>query len=238
MLLSLVILLFTFPTANAVTDLQANCTGTDRRYNGTSCYVMVKTAIRHSAAKLSCNHYLGYSGHLYHIRNAAVQAVTKQLISTYSLATDYIWTGSETINSSAALTDKNNWAHYYRDGTFVSGTNLPWATGYPSTNNRAFYRSTDDRIFPQAEASTSFYICEYEEALKQPVTDLEQKCVNLKNSSVLTSFVNDACYVLQPAVTKNYNDSKVSCNALSGYNGHLAHIRTMEELWIAEAFRF
>uniref|UniRef100_A0A914X342 Apple domain-containing protein n=1 Tax=Plectus sambesii TaxID=2011161 RepID=A0A914X342_9BILA len=57
------------------------------------------------------------------------------------------------------------------------------------------------------------------------------------SGSVLTSFVNDLCYVLQPAVSKSYNDAKVSCNAISGYNGHLAHIRSMNELWIAEAFR-
>uniref|UniRef100_A0A914X4C3 C-type lectin domain-containing protein n=1 Tax=Plectus sambesii TaxID=2011161 RepID=A0A914X4C3_9BILA len=234
---SLAILLFIFPTVTAITDLQVNCTGPDRRYNDTSCYVMVKTVKRHTIAKLLCNHYFGYSGHLYHIRNAAAQAVTKELISTYSNANDKIFTGLEPINESAALNDQNNWAHYYRDGTFVSATNLPWAPGQPSTNNRVYYQPSSDKIFTQAEPTTSFYICEYEEALKQPVTDLEQKCFNLMIGSDFTWFVNDVCYVLQAAVSKTYNNAKVSCNAFSGYYGHLTHIRTMEEVWMADALR-
>uniref|UniRef100_A0A914V2W7 C-type lectin domain-containing protein n=1 Tax=Plectus sambesii TaxID=2011161 RepID=A0A914V2W7_9BILA len=151
-----------------------------------------------------------------------------------------MWTGLEPINSSAALNDKNNWAHYFRNGTFVSPTYRPWQSGQPTTNtanNRVYYDPYYDTISNIAENVAYFYICEYEEALKQPVTDLEKKCVNLTSSSVFTSFVNDVCYVLQPAVAKFYNDAKVACNALNGYDGHLAYVRTMEELWIAEALR-
>uniref|UniRef100_A0A914WVP5 Apple domain-containing protein n=1 Tax=Plectus sambesii TaxID=2011161 RepID=A0A914WVP5_9BILA len=186
-----------------------------------------------NAAKISCNHILGYSGHLHHLRNAAAQAVTKELISTYSPSTIYVWTGLEPINSSAALTDKNNWAHYYRDGTFVSAANLSWASGDPATNKRVVHRPTDDVFITQVESNNFYYICEYEEALKQPVTDLEKKCFNL-TSSFKTLFVNDACYVVHTE-TKTYNDSKVSCKDISGYNGYLPYPRTMSELWIASA---
>uniref|UniRef100_A0A914WDU3 C-type lectin domain-containing protein n=1 Tax=Plectus sambesii TaxID=2011161 RepID=A0A914WDU3_9BILA len=237
---SLALLLFISPTVAATTDLQTNCTGPDRVYNGTSCYVVVKPGIRHSAAKLLCNHYLGYAGHLYRITNAAVQAATRQLISTYPYSTAWIWTGLEPKNSSAALNDNNNWGYYFRNGTFVSPTYRPWQSGQPAANtanNRVYYDPQYDTISNRAENVAYFYICEYEEALKLPVTDLEKKCVNLTSSSVLTSFVNDVCYVLQPAVTKFYSDAKVACNALNGYDGHLAHVRTMEELWIAEALR-
>uniref|UniRef100_A0A914XR19 C-type lectin domain-containing protein n=1 Tax=Plectus sambesii TaxID=2011161 RepID=A0A914XR19_9BILA len=167
-----------------------------------------------------------------------MQAVTRELISTYSLYTDYVWTGLEPINSSAALTDKNNWGYYYRNGTVVvPAYQQPWKAGQPSGSNRAFFTPNGGVLSTAAEAGSTFYMCEYEEALKQPVTDLEQKCVNLMSSSVLTWFVNDVCYVLQTAVSKNYNDAKVACTALNGYDGHLAHVRTMEELWIAEALR-
>uniref|UniRef100_A0A914WMR9 C-type lectin domain-containing protein n=1 Tax=Plectus sambesii TaxID=2011161 RepID=A0A914WMR9_9BILA len=241
MLFSLAILLFISPTVAALTDLQTKCTGPDRRYNGTSCYVMVKNARRQNFAKLSCNHYLGYSGHLFHIKNAAAQATAKELISNYSSADDKVYTGLEPINSSAPFTDQNNWGHYYRDGTFVSATNLPWAPSQPTTNtayNRVYYQPSSDKIYTLAETTTYFCICEFEEALKQPVTDLEQKCSNFKTGpNTFTSFVNDVCYVIQIGVTKNYNDAKVSCNAFSGYYGRLAHIRTMSDLWIADTIR-
>uniref|UniRef100_A0A914XJN6 C-type lectin domain-containing protein n=1 Tax=Plectus sambesii TaxID=2011161 RepID=A0A914XJN6_9BILA len=156
---------------------------------------------------------------------------------TYSLYTDHVWTGLEPINSSAALTDKNNWGYYYRNGTVVvPAYQQPWKAGNPSGSNRGFFTPNGVGVATSPETSSCFYICEYEEELKQPVTDLEQKCFNLMSGSVLTSFVSDVCYVLN-TVTKNYNDAKVSCNALSGYYGHLAHIRTMEELWIADALR-
>uniref|UniRef100_A0A914WYV0 Uncharacterized protein n=1 Tax=Plectus sambesii TaxID=2011161 RepID=A0A914WYV0_9BILA len=238
MLFSLAILLFIFPTVAALTDLQANCTGPDRRYNGTSCYVLGEPGITHSAAKLLCNHYLGYSGHLVHIRNAAVQATARELTTTYFFANVRVYTGLEPINSSAALTDKNNWGYYYRNGTVVvPAYQQPWAAAHPSTTNRAYYTPSGDYIATQAENYAYYFLCEYEEALKQPVTDLEEKCANLTSASVFTLFVNDVCYVVQPAVTKNYNDAKVACNALSGCNGQLAHVRTMSELWIADAVR-
>uniref|UniRef100_A0A914UIC0 C-type lectin domain-containing protein n=1 Tax=Plectus sambesii TaxID=2011161 RepID=A0A914UIC0_9BILA len=191
---------------------------------------MVKTAVKAEVAKGKCNHYLGYSGHLVHIRNVVVLAAVKQLISTYGTSTDYIWTGMEPINASAAVT-ANNWANYYRNGTSVSPTYLPWAPSNPAAINRAYYQPSSDRIFAQSGYPTYYYICEYEEALKQPVTDLEKRCVNL-TSPLVASFVNDDCYVLHPE-TKYYSDAKVACNDLSGYNGHLAHPRTMGDLRVA-----
>uniref|UniRef100_A0A914WLP9 C-type lectin domain-containing protein n=1 Tax=Plectus sambesii TaxID=2011161 RepID=A0A914WLP9_9BILA len=134
MLFSLAILLFVFPTVAATTDLQAQCTGYDRLYNNTSCYVVVGPTKGQHSAKLSCNHYLGYAGHLVHIKSAGVQAAVKQAMTNYPNTTiPYIWTGLELINSSAAFPDSNNWGHYYRDGTFVTPTYLPWNTGQPIT---------------------------------------------------------------------------------------------------------
>uniref|UniRef100_A0A914UWL9 C-type lectin domain-containing protein n=1 Tax=Plectus sambesii TaxID=2011161 RepID=A0A914UWL9_9BILA len=241
MLFSLAILLFISLTVTAITDLQANCTGPDRRYNGTTCYVLFAYSATQDVSKISCNHYLGYSGHLVHIRNAAVQNVVHQMITNYVAFTIYCaWTGLELLNSSASHTDSSNWGYYYRNGTFFSQTYLPWLSGHPSTNldyNRAMYCKNEDRLFSYQGSNLYSYVCEYEEAQKQPVSNLEQKCVNLMSGSVFTSFVNDVCYVLQSAVSKNYNDAKGSCNALSGYNGHLAHLRTVEKLWIAEALR-
>uniref|UniRef100_A0A914X024 C-type lectin domain-containing protein n=1 Tax=Plectus sambesii TaxID=2011161 RepID=A0A914X024_9BILA len=212
MLLSLAILLFVSPTVTAVTDLQARCNGTDRLYNGTSCYVFVGPRININLAKTACNHYLGYSGHIVHMRDAATQAAVLQAATT-NAGYDSYWLGLELINSSAPTNASTRYGNYYRNGTFVIPTYFPWGPSQPVNN--ALYNK--------------------EEALKQPVTDLEQKCVNLKNSSVFTLFVTDVCYVVQPAVTKFYNDAKVSCNALNGYNGHLAHVRTMSELWVADA---
>uniref|UniRef100_A0A914VZN8 C-type lectin domain-containing protein n=1 Tax=Plectus sambesii TaxID=2011161 RepID=A0A914VZN8_9BILA len=237
MLFSLAILLFISPTVTALTDLQVNCTGTDRLYNDTSCYVVVGTAKPHGAAKASCNHYLGYSGHLVHIRSAAVKAVVKQAMNNYIPAgTTTVWTGLQLKNSSAVTTDINNWGSYYRNGTSVTPTYLPWQSGQPSTaatNNRAYYGSAGDGIVNAAETGTYPYVCEYEEALKQPVTDLEKKCANL-TSSFKTLFVNDICFVMHPE-TKYYSDAKVACNDISGYNGHLAHARTMGDLWVVNA---
>uniref|UniRef100_A0A914X785 Uncharacterized protein n=1 Tax=Plectus sambesii TaxID=2011161 RepID=A0A914X785_9BILA len=128
MLFSLVILLFTSPPVTALTDLQANCTGADRLYDGTSCYVVVGTATPQDQAKISCNHYQEYAGHLVHIRNGVVQAVVKQVMNSYANTSAYIWTGLQLINSSVATTVSSNWGQYYRNGTFVLPTYLPWAS--------------------------------------------------------------------------------------------------------------
>uniref|UniRef100_A0A914VK93 C-type lectin domain-containing protein n=1 Tax=Plectus sambesii TaxID=2011161 RepID=A0A914VK93_9BILA len=227
--------------ATALTDLQANCTGPDRQYSGTSCYVIVGSSPQkyHPVAKTLCNHYLGYSGHLVHIKNAAVKDVLKQLMTTYnSTAINIAWTGLELLNSSTATNDSNNWGYYYRNGTYFSQTYIPWAATEPraeSNRSRGYYISNTDRMHTTSLDQVAYIACEYEEALKQPVTDLEEKCVNL-TSSFKTLFVSDVCYVLN-TVNKNYNSAKVACNNLSGYKGHLAHVRTMGELWIAETLR-
>uniref|UniRef100_A0A914X379 C-type lectin domain-containing protein n=1 Tax=Plectus sambesii TaxID=2011161 RepID=A0A914X379_9BILA len=166
-------------------------------------------------------------------------AAIEQLITSYNDSIPYVWTGLEVINSSISPANNTNWGYFYRKGIFDSPTYLPWGPGNPSassTYNRTLYKKPDNELYSGPSTTANSYVCEYEEALKQPVSNLEQKCANLTSSSVLTLFVNDVCYVLNP-VNKNYNDAKVSCNALSGYNGHLAHIRTMGELWVAEALR-
>uniref|UniRef100_A0A914UKR9 C-type lectin domain-containing protein n=1 Tax=Plectus sambesii TaxID=2011161 RepID=A0A914UKR9_9BILA len=133
MLFSLAVLLFTLSTVTAQTDLQNQCTGADRVYSGASCYVAVSTLKNHDAAKTSCNHYLGYSGHLVHIRTAAVKTVVKQLATNYiGAAADCVWTGLELRNLVDLTSDINNWGNYYSDGTFAStSTYLPWYPAYP-----------------------------------------------------------------------------------------------------------
>uniref|UniRef100_A0A914XJ70 C-type lectin domain-containing protein n=1 Tax=Plectus sambesii TaxID=2011161 RepID=A0A914XJ70_9BILA len=133
MLFSLAILLFTFPTVTAQTDLQANCTGNDRLYNGTSCYVMIGPTLAYAVAKLSCNHILGYSGHLAHMKNAAGQAAVLELANTYTGAPgDCYWMGMEIINGTVATNISTNWGNYYRNGTFVTSTYFAWDSGQPS----------------------------------------------------------------------------------------------------------
>uniref|UniRef100_A0A914WMK4 C-type lectin domain-containing protein n=1 Tax=Plectus sambesii TaxID=2011161 RepID=A0A914WMK4_9BILA len=238
MLLSLAMLLFISPTVTAITDLQTQCTGTDRVYSGTSCYVIVGTTKKQDVAKTSCNHYLGYAGHLVHIRSTGIQAAVKQLMNSYSSTITNVWTGMELINSSVSTNVNTNWGNYYRNGTFVSPTYLSWAPNQPSpytSMNRVLYYSTTDGMFTAAASKTYPFVCEYEEALKQPVTDLETKCVAL-TSPLYPWFVDDVCYLLHDS-DKNFPDAKVGCNALNGYNGHLAHVRTINELWVAEALR-
>uniref|UniRef100_A0A914VIE8 C-type lectin domain-containing protein n=1 Tax=Plectus sambesii TaxID=2011161 RepID=A0A914VIE8_9BILA len=235
MLFSLAILLFISPTVTALTDLQAQCNGTDRLYNDTSCYVVVGPKIYHYLAKISCNHYLGYSGHIVHMRDAATQAAVLQAVTTYTGYGSY-WLGLETINSSTSTTVSTNYGNYYRNGTVVIPTYFPWGPNQPvngASYKKGSYNKSTNAIYNIPATEQSSNICEYEEALKQPVTDLERKCVNL-TSSFRTLFVNDVCYVAH-FTFKNYNDAKVACNALSGYNGHLAHVRTMSELWAADA---
>uniref|UniRef100_A0A914UP99 C-type lectin domain-containing protein n=1 Tax=Plectus sambesii TaxID=2011161 RepID=A0A914UP99_9BILA len=237
MLFSLAILFFISPTFTAATDLQTQCTGTGRLYSGTSCYVLNDPWTTSSRAKISCNHILGYSGHLAHIRNAAARAAVKQLMSSYTVrVVQCAYTGLELLNPAVATTISTNWGYYYRDGIYASTTYLPWLSSHPSTNsnqNRASYCFANDGLVSRPESSLDSYICEYEEALKQPVTDLEQKCVNL-TSSLYTSFVNGVCYVMHNE-SKNYNDAKIACNDISGHKGHLSHVRTMGELWVADA---
>uniref|UniRef100_A0A914VYY0 C-type lectin domain-containing protein n=1 Tax=Plectus sambesii TaxID=2011161 RepID=A0A914VYY0_9BILA len=239
MLFSLAILLFTSPTVTAVTDLQTQCNGTDRLYNGTSCYVIDGSGKMQDAAKESCNHYPGYSGHLVHIRNAAVKAAVKQLMTkSGASSSSCAFTAMELVNSSVSPTLTTNWANYYRDGTFVSLSYLPWSPSQPSTstaNKRAMYCNYDDGIHTCGTNDAKYYVCEYEEALWQPVTDLEQKCVALA-SSLNPSFINGVCYALRTTYS-NYNNAKKLCKDINGYDGHLAHVRTISELWVAEAFR-
>uniref|UniRef100_A0A914WDQ0 C-type lectin domain-containing protein n=1 Tax=Plectus sambesii TaxID=2011161 RepID=A0A914WDQ0_9BILA len=238
MLLSLAILLFISPTVAAITDLQTQCTGTDRRYSGTSCYVIVGTTKKQDVAKTSCNHYLGYAGHLVHIRSTGIQAAVKQLMNSYSSTITNVWTAMELINSSVSTNVNTNWGNYYRNGTFVSPTYLSWAPNQPSTYismNRVLYNSTIDKMFSAAGSNSYPFVCEYEEALKQLVTDLETKCVALTNP-LYPWFVDDICYLMHDK-DMNYTDAKVGCNALNGYNGHLAHVRSINELWVTEALR-
>uniref|UniRef100_A0A914USY8 C-type lectin domain-containing protein n=1 Tax=Plectus sambesii TaxID=2011161 RepID=A0A914USY8_9BILA len=239
MLFSLAILLFTFPTVTAQTDLQANCTGNDRLYNGTSCYVMSGPTLTHYKARLACNHILGYSGHLAHMRNAAGQAAVLELANTYTGAPgDCYWMGMELINASVATNTSTNWGNYYRNGTFVTPTYFAWDSGQPSTStgyNRVAYCKTANKLYSRSPGDSYSSLCEYEEAMKQPVTDLEQKCAAL-GSSFQISFVDGICYVLHPE-TKSYNDAKIACNDLSGYIGHLAHVSTLGQLYIASILR-
>uniref|UniRef100_A0A914XK11 C-type lectin domain-containing protein n=1 Tax=Plectus sambesii TaxID=2011161 RepID=A0A914XK11_9BILA len=203
MLLSLAILLFTFPTVTAQTDLQAKCTGNDRLYNGSSCYVVVGTAKTHNEAKTSCNHYLGNSGHLVNIKSSAAQSAVRTLITNYATTTvTYVWTCLELLNSSAATSVSSNWGNYFRGGTLdAKAVYLPWYTTEPqlsATSNRVVYNKASNYIHSVPLSSAYSYVCEYEEALREPVvTDLEQKCVNL-TSSFKTLFLNDICYVAHP----------------------------------------
>uniref|UniRef100_A0A914WV93 C-type lectin domain-containing protein n=1 Tax=Plectus sambesii TaxID=2011161 RepID=A0A914WV93_9BILA len=163
-------------------------------------------------------------------------AAVKQLITSYSSTITDVWTGLEIINSSGARSDINNWGYFYRNGTFVSPTYLPWSPSQPvntASYFRGAYRLSGGGIINTQESSFMNPVCEYEEGMKQPVSDLEQKCVNLPSSS----FVDDVCFRVYFIDQKNYNDAKVSCNDLSGYNGHLAHVRSMGELWVADAIR-
>uniref|UniRef100_A0A914XRH3 C-type lectin domain-containing protein n=1 Tax=Plectus sambesii TaxID=2011161 RepID=A0A914XRH3_9BILA len=147
------------------------------------------------------------------------------------------WTGMELMNQSVAMSNNNNWGNYYRNGTFVITTYLPWEPLFSlgsSTNNRVAFLPLTGNIYTSADGNRPT-VCEYEEALKQPVTDLEQNCVNL-TSSFFTSFVNGICYVMHPE-TKTYNNAKMACNDLSDHKGHLVHVRTIGELWVADALR-
>uniref|UniRef100_A0A914WZ68 C-type lectin domain-containing protein n=1 Tax=Plectus sambesii TaxID=2011161 RepID=A0A914WZ68_9BILA len=164
-------------------------------------------------------------------------AAVKQVMTNYTGHS--VWTGLELINSSASINDSNSWGYYYRNGTFFSQTYLPWASGQPTTSpdrKRALYSPSINGTFNAPETNNAYYYtCEYEEALKHPVTDLEQKCVALPGS-LFAWFVNDVCYTVHRE-NKSYSDAKLSCNDLSGYNGHLAHVSTMGELWIADGMR-
>uniref|UniRef100_A0A914XPN4 C-type lectin domain-containing protein n=1 Tax=Plectus sambesii TaxID=2011161 RepID=A0A914XPN4_9BILA len=174
------------------------------------------------------------------MRSATVHATILQAANTYTGSPNSCyWLGLELINSSTSTAVSTNYGDFYRNGTVVVPTYFSWNPGQPENNAAytvgSYCRSTNANYnVPRTNVYSN--ICEYEEELKQPVTDLEQKCVNL-TSSFKTLFLNGVCYVLDPA-TKNYNDAKVSCNTLSGYNGHLAHVRSISELYVAETLRY
>uniref|UniRef100_A0A914WWQ2 C-type lectin domain-containing protein n=1 Tax=Plectus sambesii TaxID=2011161 RepID=A0A914WWQ2_9BILA len=121
-LFGLLLLASGFPQTVALTELQSLCVGTDRTYFGTSCYVLNKTVLTYSRAKIACEDYLGYKGHLYHIRNEAVKNTTHQLFVSAAGVTGG-WTSFEQYNASGARTA--GWGLAERDGTVTPVTYLP-----------------------------------------------------------------------------------------------------------------
>uniref|UniRef100_A0A914VMG4 C-type lectin domain-containing protein n=1 Tax=Plectus sambesii TaxID=2011161 RepID=A0A914VMG4_9BILA len=212
----------------SATDLQTACNGIDRIYSGGSCLVLNKTAVKYSKAKVSCEHYLGYSGHLVFIRSVTVQNTLKQLITSNSVTGVYV--GYEQTNATGLR--NANWAYAYKNGSTITASFLPWKTGYPLTitsYDRAYF-SASGVIDAAGESLTFAFVCEYEESLKQAVTDLEKQCAAVSQVHV---YNNGHCYVWHDERV-NYFAAKLSCQEIPEINGHVIHIRNAEQVQMVE----
>uniref|UniRef100_A0A914WUA8 C-type lectin domain-containing protein n=1 Tax=Plectus sambesii TaxID=2011161 RepID=A0A914WUA8_9BILA len=212
----------------SATDLETTCTGTDRVYSDGSCLVLNKTAVRYSKAKVSCEHYLGYSGHLVFIRNDIVENTLQQLITSNSVSNVYV--GYEQTNTTGLR--NGSWVYAYTNGSTATASYLPWKTGSPSKNNtydRTYYTASGV-IDTAGEITSSAFVCQYEENLKQTVSDLEEKCA--ANSRVHV-YSNGHCYIARSDY-KYYYAAKYSCQDIPGIYGHLVHIRNAEQAQMVE----
>uniref|UniRef100_A0A914X2R8 C-type lectin domain-containing protein n=1 Tax=Plectus sambesii TaxID=2011161 RepID=A0A914X2R8_9BILA len=137
-----ILFLLLFPTlVFSETELETACSGTDRVYSDGSCLVLNKTAVKYSLAKVSCEHYLGYSGHLVFIRSVTVQNTLKQLIKNNSVSNVYV--SYEHTNTTGLR--NNSWFYAYTNGSTITASFLPWKTGFPSmatNNDRAYFSAS------------------------------------------------------------------------------------------------
>uniref|UniRef100_A0A914VZK5 PAN-3 domain-containing protein n=1 Tax=Plectus sambesii TaxID=2011161 RepID=A0A914VZK5_9BILA len=236
-LFGLLLLVSRFPQTVALTELQSLCVGTDQTYFGTSCYVMHRTLLTYSRAKLECEDYLGYKGHLYHIRNAAIKNATHQFILSAAVGGG-VWTSFEQYNASGARTA--GWGLAERDGTVTPVTYVPWGNGGtgqeplgPAAHNRAGYSCPWGGLNDvPGEGFTVPFICEYKESNKHTVTNLEKACATL---SRYHTYADKKCYVMHEEVLA-YSAAKVACTDVPSYNGYLVHPRSNEQLNILDNF--
>uniref|UniRef100_A0A914W8Y3 Uncharacterized protein n=1 Tax=Plectus sambesii TaxID=2011161 RepID=A0A914W8Y3_9BILA len=235
-LFGLFLLASCFPQTVALTELQSLCVGTDRTYFGTSCYVLDTVPLTYSRAKVACEDYLGYKGHLYHIRNEAIKNITHQLFMAAGSAGG--WPSFEQYNASGAR--NASWGLAERDGTVTPVTYVPWGYGPsgwepvgPATHTRAGYVCPWGGLNDAPGEGYSYeFICEYKESNKHPVTNLEKACATL---SRYHTYANKKCYVMH-AELKAYSAAKVACTDVPNYNGHLVHPRSNEQLNILDNF--
>uniref|UniRef100_A0A914VYV7 Uncharacterized protein n=1 Tax=Plectus sambesii TaxID=2011161 RepID=A0A914VYV7_9BILA len=226
----------------ALTELQSLCVGANQTYLGSSCYVLHGTPrVTYSRAKVACEDYLGYKGHLYHIRNAVIKNTTHQFILSNGLtASDMnVWTSFEQYDANGAR--NAGWGFAERDGTVTPASYVPWGWnggGWepvgPTSHTRApyapYYFGLNDA--PGEGMGNMPFICEYEEANKHIVTNLEKSCAALNRYH---TYANKKCYVMHAELLA-YSAAKVACTDVLNYNGHLVHPRSNEQLNILNNF--
>uniref|UniRef100_A0A914W959 C-type lectin domain-containing protein n=1 Tax=Plectus sambesii TaxID=2011161 RepID=A0A914W959_9BILA len=219
-----------------VTDLEQKCASVNSSlthvYANGNCYIFHPQTAPYFVAKLSCNDFAGYDGHLAHLKSANDTNMAESLMRASTAGNNYTWIGVEQPDWNAANTV--GWSYTTPTTESVLATYLPWLSGEPSggtTENNAAFSVGNPTNYQDFPYSASFsYLCQYEPSSQRNVTALETSCNQLATPNKY--YYAGTCF-FESASAATYSAKKTACPPMAPYYASLAILDTAEKRILA-----
>uniref|UniRef100_A0A914X4W9 C-type lectin domain-containing protein n=1 Tax=Plectus sambesii TaxID=2011161 RepID=A0A914X4W9_9BILA len=215
-----------YETTRAIAvDLNEKCTALNSTYiqaytSDGNCYIMHTETKRFNNAQLSCRDFMGYYGHLVHLRNASQQVIINNIMNAAGVRK--IWVGLEQVNLKEA-DSATNWFYVTPATNTEKATYLPWHSyGGGTTYNNAYYsRDYNDKLLTASNLDSNAFICQYEQSSQHPVTLTETFCTNNINKGW---YFNGTCITAVDGASNGAQ--RDGCRPFAGLANHMVHLNT------------